>query len=136
MLVGSARSSYSHLDLIVVHQLPSHFSDHTGPLQHSYLAPLKHPLGKARRLHGHYRTLLGHDLGRGTTYAQIGHYLDTQTNIDRVQKRMMKTINEMSIPGAGVEISILRRRTAQRLKLKLHFAVLWICCKATSGRIK
>ena len=49
---------------------------------------------------------------------------------------MMKTINEMSIPGAGVEISILQRRTAQRLKLKLHFAVLWICCKATSGRIK
>ena len=78
----------------------------------------------------------GHDLGRGTTYAQIGHYLDTQTNLDRVQKRMMKTINEMSIPGAGVEISILRRRTAQRLKLKLHFVVLWICCKATSGRIK
>ena len=67
---------------------------------------------------------------------QTHTHTDTQTNIDRVQKRMMKTINEMSIPEAGVEISILRRRTAQRLKLKLHFAVLWICCKATSGRIK
>ena len=78
LLVDSARSSYSHLDLFVIHQLPDHFSDHTGPQkQHSYLAPLKHSLGKTRGLRGHYRTLLGHDLG--TTYAQIGHYLDTQT---------------------------------------------------------